>query len=271
MMEIVDKVYVIGRGNIVVCDDVKSTPLHIGDKVTARGLVFDIVGIESHQYTKAGGLILRPNDKVEEIKIKDKIEKVMKKKVLLVIDGQEDFLDGGKLGVNGARNIMDNLANNYIPKHGNDYEFAIATVDYHPFSHCSFKENGGIWPAHCIQHSAGAAIYEPLLQSLHNNMKFLNIFTKGVDDDHEEYSIFKNEESCKKLVDLINKFEIEEIDVVGIAYDYCVADSVKDGLRNLPNVTFRVLKDYCPAIAEDSAKVFTDFVNSTERVCLVEG
>ena len=269
-MNVIDKVRVIGRGNIVIVDNIRKYHLHMNDKVKVNGTQFEVVGIEFSEHIKSGGLILRPNDKVEGIKIKDKIEKVMKKKVLLVIDGQEDFLDGGKLGVNGARHIMDNLANNYIPKHGNDYEFAVATVDYHPFSHCSFKENGGIWPAHCIQHSAGAAIYEPLLQSLHNNMKFLNIFTKGVDDDHEEYSIFKNEESCKKLVDLINKFDIEEIDVVGIAYDYCVSYSVKDGLRKLPNVTFRVLKNYCPAIAEDSAKVFTDFIDSTERVCLVE-
>lgn len=265
-MEIIDKVYVIGRGNIVVCDDIKSVPLHIGDKLASRGMTFDVVGIETHQYTKAGGLILRPNDKVKELKIKDKIERVMKK-LLLVIDCQYDFLDGGKLGVNGSTKIIQNLGA-YIAEHGKEYEIVIATVDWHPFDHCSFKDNGGIWPAHCLQHSYGAGIYEPLLNSLNANTKSLKILTKGVDSDHEEYSIFKNEKSHDELVSLVENLGIEEIDVVGIAYDYCVADSVKDGLRCLPNVKFRVLKDFCPAIAEDSAKTFTDFIENTERVWL---
>jgi nicotinamidase-related amidase len=64
--------------------------------------------------------------------------------------------------------------------------------------------------------------------------------------------------------------EIEEVDVVGIALDYCVADSVKDGLRALPNVKFNVIKKFCPAIAEESAKEFTNFIENAERVCLVE-
>lgn len=269
MMEIVDKVYVLGRGNIVVCDDIKSSPLHIGDKVTARGLVFEIVGIEQSQYMKSGGLILRPNNKVEELKIKDKIEKVMKK-LLLVIDCQYGFIEGGKLAVTGATGIMNDLCE-YVHKNGSNYEAAVATVDWHPVDHCSFKENGGIWPLHCTQHSHDAAIYEPLLNVLNDKMKSLTILTKGTNPDHEEYSIFKNEESHDYLVSLVESLGIEEVDVVGIAYDYCVADSVKDGLRSLPGVKFNVLKNFCPAIAEESANEFTKFIENTERVCLAEG
>ena len=267
-MEIIDKVYVIGRGNIVVCDNIKDIPLHIGDKLISRGITFDVVGIETHQYTKIGGLILHPNDRVKELKIKDKIEKVMKK-LLLVIDCQYDFLDGGKLGVNGSTKIIQNLGT-YIAQHGKEYEITVATVDWHPVDHCSFKENGGIWPPHCLQHSYGAAIYEPLLDSLHESTKSLKILTKGVGSDHEEYSIFKNEYSHDRLIGLVDGLGVEEIDVVGIAYDYCVADSVKDGLRCLPNVKFNVLKNYCPAISEDTANEFTKFIENTERVCLVE-
>jgi nicotinamidase/pyrazinamidase len=147
---------------------------------------------------------------------------------------------------------------------------AIATVDWHPVSHCSFKDNGGIWPAHCIQHSEGAAIYEPVLNALNTYAKSFDILTKGTDDSREEYSIFKNIFSKEKLLHTLSVSEIEEIDVVGIAFDYCVADSVKDGLRALPNVKFNVIKKYCPAIAEDSANDFINFIKNTERVCLVE-
>jgi nicotinamidase/pyrazinamidase len=267
-MEIVDKVRIIGRGNIVIVDNIKEYPLHINDKVRVRDLQFEITGIEFAEHMIHGGLILRPNDKVEEIKINDKIEKVMKK-ALLVIDVQKDFLDGGKLGVNGSIKVLNDLPE-FIEKHGKEYDVAVATVDWHPVSHCSFKKNGGIWPAHCIQHSEGAAIFEPVLDALNNHTKFFTILTKGTDDSREEYSIFKNLLSSSTLVRMLNTSEIQEIDVVGIAYDYCVADSVKDGLRALPNVKFNVIKKFCPAIAEDSAKEFTNFIENTERVCLVE-
>jgi nicotinamidase/pyrazinamidase len=191
------------------------------------------------------------------------------RKLLLVIDVQKDFLDGGKLGVEGSTTKMDELAN-FIKKHSKEYEMAVATVDWHPTTHCSFKGNGGIWPAHCIQHSEGAAIYEPVLNALNDNIKSFDILTKGTDETREEYSIFKNIFSKEKLLHVIYTSEIEEIDVVGIAFDYCVADSVKDGLRALPNVKFNVIKKYCPAIAEDSANDFINFIKNTERVCLLE-
>jgi len=191
------------------------------------------------------------------------------KKALLVIDAQKDFLDGGKLGVDGSIKMLSELPE-FIEKHGKEYRMAVATVDWHPVSHCSFKQNGGIWPPHCIQHSEGAAIYEPVLNALNEHTNFFTILTKGTDETREEYSIFKNQSSCEILLRLFTMSEIEEVDVVGIALDYCVADSVKDGLRALPNVKFNVIKKFCPAIAEESAKEFTNFIENAERVCLVE-
>ena len=59
-----------------------------------------------------------------------------------------------------------------------------------------------------------------------------------------------------------------DIDVAGIALDVCVANSVKDGLRELPHVNFHVIKDLCPAIAQDTADKFTNFIENSERVWL---
>ena len=191
------------------------------------------------------------------------------KKALLIIDVQKDFLDGGKLGVNGSIKMLNDLPK-FIEDTKNDYEFTVATVDWHPVTHCSFDVNGGMWPAHCIQHSEGAAIYEPVLNAINEHSKFSIILTKGTDENREEYSIFKNALSNDKLNALFMVNEIDEVDVVGIAYDYCVADSVKDGLRAFPNVKFNVIKKFCPAIAEDSANEFTKFIENSDRVCLVE-
>jgi len=188
------------------------------------------------------------------------------KKMLLVIDCQYDFLDGGKLGVDDSTVMIDNLTK-YVNEHGKDYDFTIATVDWHPTTHCSFKENGGMWPMHCIQHSQGAAIYESLLMALNEKSNHFEILTKGVDEDHEEYSIFKNKKSCEFIENLVKTVGIEEIDVAGIAYDYCVCDSVKDGLRTLPNVKFNVIKEYCPSIGDGNE--FTKFIQNSERIKLV--
>lgn len=187
-------------------------------------------------------------------------------KMLLIIDCQYDFINGS-LAVNGAEETMDKLAV-YIRENASNYNSIIATADWHPHTHCSFKENGGIWPSHCVQHTKGAAIYQPIIDALNSSKTNYSIVTKGLDEDHEEYSIFKNTDSLTAILGACTAFDITEITVVGIAYDYCVADSVKDGLRALPKINFKVLREFCPHIANDTADKFTSFINNTERVCL---
>ena len=109
-------------------------------------------------------------------------------KLYLCIDTQYDFQEGGNLGVDGGKKCGD-LQAEYLSKHKDEYGIVIATVDWHPITHCSFKDNGGIWPPHCVQHSHGAAIYQPLLDVLTECHNFVTL-TKGCDEDHEEYSIF---------------------------------------------------------------------------------
>lgn len=183
------------------------------------------------------------------------------------IDTQLGFQEGGNLEVKGGKICGDRQAH-YLNVHKDDYAAVLATVDWHPSSHCSFKENGGIWPAHCKQFSADAAIYQPLLDVLETCPHF-EVLTKGCDEDHEEYSIFKNEASRKKLIALVEALNIDEIHIGGIAYGYCVAATVKDGLRYLPNVKFKVFKNLCAEIPDESVKAFDDFINNSDRVELV--
>lgn len=185
-------------------------------------------------------------------------------KLYLCIDTQRGFQEGGNLAVNGGIECGNKQAD-YLKIHKNDYDAVLATVDWHPITHCSFKVNGGIWPVHCLQHSEDAAIYQPLLDVLVTCPHF-EVLTKGCDEDHEEYSIFKNDASRKKLIAIVEALNIDEIHVGGIALDVCVASTIKDGLRCLPNVKFKVFKEFCPAIAEDTAKQFTDFINNSERI-----
>ena len=172
----------------------------------------------------------------------------MAKRLLLIIDPQFDFIEGS-LKVDGAKDKMYKLSM-YLYSKKNEYDAIAFTVDFHPSTHCSFEENGGDWPMHCVQHSRGASIFNTLLNVAIETKLPLHFFTKGTNDEKEEYSVFKNEKSKEKLLGLIEAMGIEEIDICGIAYDYCVGDTIKDAVKLGLKDKINVLKEYCPSIGE---------------------
>lgn len=172
----------------------------------------------------------------------------MSKKILFLIDVQYDFINGS-LAVEGAKETMDNLCE-FLKENGPMYDKIILTADWHPITHCSFKENGGMWPKHCVQHSVGAAIYEPLLKTLDEIKSDYVILTKGDNEDHEEYSVFKNEVSCNAIKGICSSLETNDIDFAGIALNYCVKDSILDCKRTLPNINLHLFKEFSPSIGE---------------------
>ena len=74
---------------------------------------------------------------------------------LIVIDVQRDFLSGGALAVPHGDEVIGPL-NRYIALFELHRLPIIATRDWHPPNHCSFDEQGGPWPAHCVMDTAGA-------------------------------------------------------------------------------------------------------------------
>lgn len=187
----------------------------------------------------------------------------MDKKVLFIIDAQRDFMDGGKLGVDNSTEKMDALAK-YIRETKGKYDVIFASVDWHPITHCSFKQNGGIWPPHCLQHSEGAAIYEPILEAINEIDADFHVFSKGVNEDREEYSVMKNDISNKTIHAFINSNGIDDVDFVGIAGDYCVKDSVSDFHREFPGVKVTVLLPFVASI--DGGKALNDFLKANDEI-----
>ena len=191
----------------------------------------------------------------------------MEKLMYLSIDTQKGFQEGGNLAVAGGKRCGA-LQALYLKEHKGDYVAVGATVDWHPSTHCSFKENGGIWPNHCEQFTESAAIYQPLYDVLKTCPNF-TVFTKGCDEDHEEYSVFKNEKSRKRLMAMVEALGITEIHVGGLVFEFCVADTVKDGLRYLPNVKFKIFNEFCPILDKDRASEFIKFIDNCERIELI--
>lgn len=179
--------------------------------------------------------------------------------ILLLIDCQNDFvLPNGKLAVKGAKDIMDDLAR-YIEKYGKEYKNIIFTMDQHPIKHCSFKENGGEWPTHCLQYSEGAAIYEPLLQAAIKASKEsvdLNIcyIEKGRNPLKEEYSAFDKNNKNNRIFfyNIMELRTINKIDISGICGNYCVLNTTQDLIDMGMGDKIHVMEDFVPSIDDGS-------------------
>ena len=186
----------------------------------------------------------------------------MNKKILFIIDAQLDFIDGGALAVKNSKNKMDALAQ-YIRESKGEYDAILASVDWHPYTHCSFNSNGGMWPPHCIQFSTGAAIYQPILDAINDIGADFHVFIKGNIEDREEYSVMKNGVSNMAINAFIEAYKIETADFAGIAGDYCVKDSIEDFHRNMPDVNIGVFPSFVGNIDEDK---FIDFLKKSDYI-----
>ena len=101
---------------------------------------------------------------------------------------------------------------------------------------------------HCVQNTVGAAIYPELFQALNQTEGQLEVLYKGNLRDREEYSVFQNTESALRLKTILSQFEIERIDICGIAGDICVLNTLKDGIALYEDLSFKVLTDFCPSL-----------------------
>lgn len=143
------------------------------------------------------------------------------KSALIIVDVQNDFTPGGALPVPEGDKVIEPL-NKYIQLFNNSGQIIIATRDWHPPNHKSFKEYGGIWPPHCIQNSWGAEFHP----NLHLPKKTI-IINKAYEIDKEAYSGFEG----TNLDLILREKGIKRVFIGGLATDYCVKNTVLDALK----------------------------------------
>lgn len=148
-----------------------------------------------------------------------------KHQALIVIDMQNDFMEGGTLEVPGANEILAPI-NRLIAR----YENVIFTQDWHPADHHSFTGSlkNGIWPAHCIQGSKGAELNAAL-----NTSKGQLILRKGYRPTIDSYSaFFENDKTTPTgLAAYLQERSIEKLIFCGLTTDFCVGYSVLDAIK----------------------------------------
>ena len=176
------------------------------------------------------------------------------KKALLVIDVQNDFCPAGALEVAGGDEIIP-----YINEEMAKYECVVLTQDWHPKGHSSFATSHEgknplelikmpygdqvLWPDHCVQGSKGAEFHPDL------NIEQANaIIRKGSNPFIDSYSaFFENDRKTPTGLDgYFKSLEIENINLVGLATDFCVNYSAQDAANLGYKVS--VLEKMCRAI-----------------------
>lgn len=174
------------------------------------------------------------------------------KKLLLLVDVQYDFINGS-LAVSGAPAVMDNLAAYIAEQPAGTFSQIVMTADFHPYNHSSFKDNGGMWPVHCVAYSHGASIYQPVFEAVNKQIPCSPVLTKGDNVSVDEYSIMANAASAKKLLRIIEENGIQEIYVAGLCGDYCVGNSIKDLVQAGHSEKIRVLTRFIGNIDDGTA------------------
>ena len=171
---------------------------------------------------------------------------------LFIVDVQNDFTEGGALGVAGGDAVAAAITR-YLAAHASDYALIVASRDWHDAE----GDNGGhfaagepdfvnTWPVHCVAGTPGAD-YDPGLDvtAVTHHVK------KG--QGKPAYSLYEGvTDDGATVAELLEQNGVLDVDVAGIATDYCVRASALDAIAH--GLRVRVLIDLVAGVAEDSSE-----------------
>ncbi len=143
------------------------------------------------------------------------------KSALVIVDVQRGFCPGGSLPVPRGDEVVPVL-NAYIELAQKAGATIVASRDWHPPDHISFRSRGGPWPQHCVRGTPDAE-FHPGLRLPPETI----VISKAQDPDAEAYSAFEGTQLEAKL----KERAVERLFVGGLATDYCVKNTVLDALR----------------------------------------
>lgn len=160
----------------------------------------------------------------------------MRNSALVVVDMLYDFIDGSLACENADNAVKETLKyiNSQTKGQGGDEHDILDTFpilfirDHHPADHCSFKDNGGTWPCHCVAGTRGGDIHEDLIPYVREELTF----DKGCDKTKEQYSGYEGmNEAQQSLEEILQLMDTTDVYVCGIATEYCVRNTCEDLLK----------------------------------------
>ncbi|WP_426122736.1 bifunctional nicotinamidase/pyrazinamidase [Pararhizobium sp. PWRC1-1] len=179
-------------------------------------------------------------------------------KCLLLVDIQNGFCSGGNLAVPDGEAVVV-VANRLMAEGG--YDLVVASQDWHPADHGSFaSQHPGrhpfemgmlhgkpqmLWPDHCVQGTPDADFHPAL-----DRARIDHVQPKGENRNVDSYSAFRDNdhEALTGLSVYLVDRGVDQLDVCGLATDYCVRDSVLDAILLIPGISVRLVVDACRGI-----------------------
>lgn len=165
-------------------------------------------------------------------------------RALLIVDVQNDFCEGGSIPVAGGHDVARAISDYLAQHHG--YHHIVAARDFHidPGDHFSDRPDFlSSWPPHCRAGTLGAD-FAPDLDTGH----FEAIFSKGAYTS--AYSGFEGvDENGTPLLDWLRQRGVDEVDVAGLATDYCVRRTAEDAVD--AGLAARVLLDLTAGVSAE--------------------
>ncbi|WP_375385588.1 isochorismatase family protein [uncultured Microbacterium sp.] len=172
-------------------------------------------------------------------------------KALFIVDVQNDFTERGALGVAGGDEVAARITT-FLHDHAGDYEIIVASRDWHDAE----GDNGGhfaaepdfidTWPVHCVAGSFGAEYDEGF-----DTATVTHQLKKG--QGKPAYSLFEGvADDGATAAQLLDEHGIIDIDVVGLATDYCVRASALDAIEHGRRV--RIFTDLVAGVHPESSE-----------------
>lgn len=186
-------------------------------------------------------------------------------KALIIVDVQNVFCAGGALATDRGAKVAA-LISEYVEDNHHRYEAVVATQDWHIDPGAHFSDTPDFvdsWPVHCVANTEGAEIHPNLdtdyieayfrkgrYEAAYSGFEGLQAPEESVmTGEHEPGATLDDEGPKTPLADWLDEHEIQDVDIVGIATDYCVLATAKDAVD--AGYETRVLIDLTAPVHED--------------------
>lgn len=175
-------------------------------------------------------------------------------RLLMIVDVQNDFCEGGALGIEGGHTVAEHI-DRYARAHADDYDAIVLTQDFHQPG----SDNDGhfadepdfqdTWPVHCVAGTSGGELH-PLIAALSDDLEVIRV-RKGY--GMPAYSgmegVIGDPSSggpTESFAEWVAEHEDVQADVTGLALDFCVQATARDLVAAGARV--RVLTDLSAAV-----------------------
>ncbi|GAB49641.1 isochorismatase family protein [Mobilicoccus pelagius] len=190
-------------------------------------------------------------------------------RALIVVDVQNDFCEGGALGVAGGAAVAADVAR-HLTEHRGEYDAVVATADWHVDPGAHFSDTPDFvdsWPPHCRVGTPGAEFHPAAADALADVDA---VFHKG--QFSAAYSGFEgtttdagegtgadvgcdgrptaSADDAILLGDWLREAGVTQVDVVGIATDHCVRATALDAAAQ--GFGTRVLLDLTAGVSPET-------------------